>query len=175
MNIVRLARPLLFLLAALLFLVLVPVALAQDVGAGSTTAAVVGADKPSIVQTIAYGVATALFSNPWCKAVVGLMLANLLVGVATACMTHTFRLGSLMDWTSTKAVPYLLGGGAVQLVVLTVPDQYSGLSALVSSAVWGGITAALAAHVLDGLKQIGVPGIPDFLTAQHKPDTTATP
>src|SRR5438132_7052340 len=101
--------------------------------------------------------ALVLFSNPLVRAVLGLLAANILAGVAAALYTRTFRVAALGDWLATRAVPYLLGAATMQLVLLTLPPEWSGVSAAAASAVWLFVCAALVGHVLDALRDMGLP------------------
>jgi hypothetical protein len=58
--------------------------------------------------------------------------------------------------------------------LLAVPPEWSGLSTAVGDAVWLFVVAALVGHVLDNLRQIGLP-VPAALGAKAKLETTATP
>ncbi len=103
-----------------------------------------------------------VWGNPLVKAVLGLLLANVLAGIAAALYTKTFRLAALGDWLVTRVVPYLLGAGTMQIVLLTLPPDWSGISTAAASAVWLFVCAALVGHVLDALRGMGLP-VPDVL------------
>jgi hypothetical protein len=98
-----------------------------------------------------------VWGNPLVKAVLGLLLANILAGVAAALYTRTFRLAALGDWLITRAVPYLLGAGTVQLVLLTLPPEWSGITAAAATSVWLFVVLSLVGHVLDALRDMGLP------------------
>ncbi len=64
----------------------------------------------------------------------------------------------------------------MQLVVLTVPEQWRGLGAAAASATWALVAAALVGKILSTLKEIGLAGaIPELLTDKPKPQTLAAP
>lgn len=112
-----------------------------------------------------------IYSNPLVKAVLGLMAANILLGIAVAFQKKEFALAELGDWLLTRAIPYLLGAGAVQLVVLTVPGEYlAGLSPAISTAVWGFCIAALMGHIFGDLKDLGLPVAVGLTTKDHVTD-----
>lgn len=116
----------------------------------------------------------AVYNNDLVRAVLGLILANVLVGIAVSLYTRTFRLGDVGDWLLTRAIPYLLGAGVVQVVLLAVPEQYSGMGQATGALVWGFVLAALVGKILTGLRELGLP-VPDPLTASPKPAVKAGP
>jgi hypothetical protein len=104
-----------------------------------------------------------IWGNGLVKAVLGLLAANVAAGVAAALYTRTFRLAALGDWLATRAVPYLLGAATMQLVLLTLPAEWGGVSEAAANAVWLFVCAALVGHVLDALRTMGLP-VPPILT-----------
>lgn len=122
----------------------------------------------------AIDLAMRIYSNSFVQAILGLMAANVLVGIAGSLYFKEFRLAALGDWLLSRAVPYLIGAGAVQLVLLTVPDEWSGLSSGTSTAVWLFVILSLVGKILDTLRQMGLP-IPQPLGDRPKPQVTATP
>ncbi len=115
---------------------------------------------------------SAIYGNALVQAVSGLIFANVVVGIAVSLYTREFRLGMVADWLMTRALPYLLGAGTVQLVLLTVPPAWSGLSQAASTTVWLFVCGALVGKILAALKEIGLPA-PEILTDQKKAGTPA--
>lgn len=126
----------------------------------------------------ALDLATQIYSNPLVKWILGLLVANIVSGIAVALAPgnpERFRIGALADWLM-RALVYLLGGGTVSLVVYVSPLEYAAWSANLSTLVWGLVILALVGKILDNLKTIfpGAP-IPAFLTDRREHKTTATP
>lgn len=121
----------------------------------------------------AYELAWAIYGHPMVRAVVGLLLANVLVGIATSLYRGDFHLAETADFLRTRAVPYLLGAGTIQLVLTTVLPEWSGLSGAAGTAVWMFVMAALVGHILGQLRDMGLP-IPAMLgrapAAPESPD-----
>lgn len=122
----------------------------------------------------AWDLVVLIYAHPIVRAVLGLLVANVLVGIAAAIKAREFRLAMLGDWLLNRAIPYLIGAGAVQLVILTVPQEWSGIGSALSSAVWLFVVGALLGHILDTARELGLP-IPAVLGDQPKPPTTASP
>ena len=112
-------------------------------------------------------IAQVVWGHPFVKMVLGLLAANVVAGVAVSLYTRQFRLGAVADWLMTRALPYLLGGAVMQLVLLTVPPAYSGLSEGAAGAVWLFVIGALLAKILDTLREIGLP-VPEALGSTPK-------
>ena len=108
-----------------------------------------------------------IFGSPLVKMLLGLMLANVMVGIAVSLYTKTFALGQVADWTLTKAIPYLLGAGAVKLVLLTVPEEYIGGFQNLGDGVWLFGIAAIVGQILGNLKKMGLPIPAAFTTTEH--------
>lgn len=114
-----------------------------------------------------------IFGNRLVVAVMGLIAADVLMGLANAFMTKDFRLAQVADFLLTKAIPYVLGAGGLQIALVAVPPEYEALTGLSSTIIWGFVIAALAGHVLDSAKKLGMP-VPDALTAKSKPEAQPT-
>jgi hypothetical protein len=122
----------------------------------------------------AYDLAVTIYSHPLARTVLGLMAANILVGLASSLYFRDFRLGALADWLMSRAIPYLIGAGAVQLVLMAVPSEHSGLAQGAGTVVWLFVVGSLVGKILDTLREMGMP-VPVVLTDKSKPDATATP
>lgn len=117
---------------------------------------------------------TQVYQNKMVVAVLGLMIANIIAGIAYAIYDKEFRLAQMGDWLYTRALPYIAGAGAVQVVLLTVPVEWSGMSAGLSTVVWGFVILSLLGRILYYVRAIGVP-VPTFLTDKNLPETKAVP
>ncbi len=115
-----------------------------------------------------------IYANGFVRAAVGLVIADVLTGIALAFYNKDFRLGSTGDFLLTRAIPYFIGAGGLQVVLLTVPIEWSGLSGAVGSAVWTFVVLAMLGHLLDNLRQMGLP-IPAALGDRTKPEVQAKP
>lgn len=111
-----------------------------------------------------------IIHNPLTTAVLGLLLANVVVGIGAALYTKEFRLGQVADWLLTRAVPYVLGGITIQVVVLTVAPEWGlGIvSAGLAVSVWLFVIAAMLGKIFETLRIIGVP-IPEQLGDTKRP------
>ena len=118
--------------------------------------------------------AQAIYDHVLVRAILGLILANVLAGIAASLFTRSFRLAAVADFLLTRSVPYLLGAGTLQLVLLTVPPQWSGVTEPVSNGIWMFAIASLVGHILGTLRDIGLP-VPPAIADKPKPETTATP
>jgi hypothetical protein len=125
-----------------------------------------GHDFGSVIQ--------AIYGNAFVRIALALVGADILSGVAVSLKNGEFRLAEVGNFLLSKAVPYFLGAGSLQLVLLAVPPEWSGVTGALADAVWLFVVAALVGHVLDNLRQIGLP-VPAALGAKAKPETTATP
>jgi hypothetical protein len=115
-----------------------------------------------------------VYANVWVRAIVGLMLADVMTGIGLSLYYREFRLGATADFLFTRAIPYLLGAGTVQVILLTVPTELRGaITTGAGGAVWAAALAAMLGHVLDNLRQLGLP-VPVSLTAKHATETKVT-
>lgn len=119
----------------------------------------------SLVETI--------YNNAWVRGVLALILADVLSGVGLALYSKEYRLAQTADFLVTRAVPYLLGGGTMQLVVKAAPSEWGIVTDVASGAVWATVILALAGHFLDNLKQMGLP-VPTFMTSRPAQETKPT-
>ena len=98
-----------------------------------------------------------LWANDPVKAILGLLAANVLASLAAALHTRVFSPAAVADWLATRALPYLLGAGVMQIVPLTVPAAWTTLGTAAANAVWLFVVASLIGHTLDALRQAGLP------------------
>jgi hypothetical protein len=120
----------------------------------------------------AWDVLVAVYAHPIVRAVLGLLAANIIAGLAAAFKSGDFHLAVLGDWLLTRAIPYLLGAGAVQVVLLTVPPEWGGITQVAATGVWLFVVASLLGHILDALRDLGLP-IPAMLGDKPKAEVTS--
>lgn len=127
------------------------------------------------IEGKAFGdLALIVWDNVFARAVLGLLAANVVVGIAVSIMNGSFRLGETADFLRTRAIPYILGGMTVQIVLLTVPPQYSGLASGTGTAVWGLVILTLLGHILGSLAEIGIRIVPATPIAQTTAGTATS-
>lgn len=115
-----------------------------------------------------------VFGNGWVLAILGLIAADVMSGIAKSLYDGDFRLAATGDFLWTRAIPFILGAGSLQVILLTVPPDYQGaVTSGLSTAVWVAALGALVGQVLDNLRQMGLP-IPAILTAKQKPEVKVT-
>lgn len=121
-----------------------------------------------------------VYSHPIFLFVLALLAANVILGVAVALWTKTFRLGSLADWLVTRAIPMLLAAGGVQIVLMFLPgaglpEEWTTPIQWVGSAVWLMAAGGLVGKIFTNLQVIfpHIP-IPDFLKDKPKEEVTPT-
>ncbi len=115
----------------------------------------------------AYTLAITIYSHPLVKGVLLLLAANIVVGIASAFYHKDFRLGEMADWLMSRAIPYIVGAGAMQLVVMSLPGEMSGVSQAAGWAVWMFVIASMIGHVLGTLAGMGMP-VPTALGDREK-------
>lgn len=97
-----------------------------------------------------------VYDTPWVRAVLVLLAANVVLGLATSLASGTFRLAETGRWLQTRALPLLLGAGVAKLVV-AVSAEAAGLDARWADAVWAFAIASLVGRLLEQLAALGVP------------------
>lgn len=118
-----------------------------------------------------------LYGNAWVKFVLGLILANVLTGVASALYARTtfpFRMAALGDWLLSRAIPYLIGASAVKAVAYVSLEGYTAQAGALADLVWAFVVVALLGKIVENLRELGIP-IPAVFGDKPKPEATATP
>lgn len=115
----------------------------------------------------------AIYGNVLVKAILGLLAANLISGLALAIKRGEFRLGAAADVMAPTCY-YLIGGATVQIVALTVPSEWGGVGEAVASGTWALIGLAIVGKVLANVRALGIE-VPVALTDTPKPPTRAAP
>jgi hypothetical protein len=116
-----------------------------------------------------------IFNHAMVQFALALLAADVLSGLAISLYQKQFKLGASADFLWSRALPYFLGAGALQLVVMTIPPSYpiGGVDSALTSVIWGFVVAALLGQLLDNLRQMGLP-IPEIMTAKKVPETKTT-
>lgn len=115
-----------------------------------------------------------IFGNKIALSLLSLIAADVLTGIGVALYKRDFHLAGVGDFLLTKAIPYIIGAGAIQVMVLTLPPEFGGFIGFSSNAAWAFPILAEIGHVLDNLRQMGF-AVPEFLGAKPKPEVKATP
>jgi hypothetical protein len=121
--------------------------------------------------------AQAIYGHPIVRFVGALIAANILTGLAAALFspaTMPFRLAAVGDWLFSRAIPYLLGAGAVQLLLMATPPDFADKAQMLGNIVWGFVVAALIGKVIQNLKELGIP-LPEQLGDKPKAETKVAP
>lgn len=132
--------------------------------------------------TILLELLSRIYDTPWIRGILGLLILNLVTGIAVACYRtdRRFYLGDLGDWLVSRALPYILVAGGLQLVLAllagyeAVLGDYSQVFRVTSGIVWGFVVLSMLGHIAQNLRDMGFP-IPEQLTASPKPKTTSAP
>lgn len=124
----------------------------------------------------AYHLSLLIFNTAWVRAILGLIGANVLLGVGAALFHRDYRfyLASTGDFLLNRVLPYLLGWAAVKLVAITALADFASAAMVAETAVSAFVVAALLGKIADQLRGLGLP-IPSWAGAAPKQDVTATP
>jgi hypothetical protein len=116
-----------------------------------------------------------IFNNNMVRFALALLGADVLSGIGISLYQKTFKLGAMADFLWSRALPYFLGAGALQLVVMSIPPDYpiGGIDSNLTTIIWGFVVAALIGQLLDNLRQMGLP-IPEIMTSKKAPETKTT-
>lgn len=115
-----------------------------------------------------------IFGNRIVIALLVLIGLDVLTGIGVAFTKREFHLAEIGNFLLTKAIPYIIGAGAIQAMVLALPPEFGSFVGITSNAAWAFPILALVGHVLDNCRQMGLP-IPEFLGAKQKPEVKVTP
>src|SRR6185295_126549 len=122
----------------------------------------------------AYQLAVAIFDQPMVKAIAVLLFGNVLAGIAVALYRRAFYLAALGDWLLSRAIPYVLGDATVQVMLFAGLPDHPEIGASLGTLVHGFVCAALLGHILQNLREIGLP-IPSALGDKPTTETSARP
>ena len=93
---------------------------------------------------------------------VGMITANLILGVAVSIYTKVFRLKEVGGFLFTRVLPYVLSYFAVVMVAIVEP-----VWEVAVTIVWAVIIAALTGAILTNLKEMGI-NLPDVLAGEKE-------
>jgi len=104
----------------------------------------------------------ALANGTKLSVLVGMIFANLILGIAVSIYTKTFRLKAIADFLLSRVLPYILSYFAVVVVAVVEPTWE-----IAVTIVWGMIIAALAGAILTNLKEMGIK-LPESLAGKKE-------
>jgi hypothetical protein len=123
-----------------------------------------------------YAFALTVFDTPWTRAILAMIGANILLGLATALFSkqYHFYLATTGDFLLNRVVPYILGWAAVKIVAITALAGYQSASSAVEIACSAFVVAALLGKIADQMRALGMP-LPTWAGDAPKPEATAKP
>jgi len=93
---------------------------------------------------------------------VGMILANFLLGVGVSIYTKKFRLKALGDFLLSRVVPYIFGYFAVVVLAIIQPAWE-----IAVTFVWGIIVVALVGVIFANFKAMGI-NLPEVLAGKKE-------
>jgi hypothetical protein len=87
------------------------------------------------------------------RALLGLLLANVLARIAAGLSARTLRLKPLLAWLVTQILPWMLRAALAEIVLLSLPPEWSELKSLARGAVWLCVSAGLVRHLVEALRE----------------------
>ena len=122
--------------------------------------------------------ARAIWEDRWFAVILALLILNVASGIAASAYLKTFALGGLADFLMTRAFPYVLVDGALQLVIrLALGDDAAsaaGIDDVLGTVVHGFVVLSLAGKIFENLRSMGFP-IPRVLADTPKMSAKAGP
>lgn len=106
------------------------------------------------------GLVVAILTSDQMAALVGLVLLDVVLGIAAALKSGTFHWSEVARFYRTNVIPYILGYVALHITISFVipPSALGGagewLSVGTVTLAWGVLVAALARSVLGNLRQL---------------------
>jgi hypothetical protein len=94
-----------------------------------------------------------IWQDAMLRAVLGLLVANLLARLAAGLATRTFRLRAWADWVASRILPWLLRAAIVEVALLSLPPEFAELRALAHGAVWLCVSSGLVRHLVEALRE----------------------
>ena len=95
----------------------------------------------------------AIWQDTIVRAMFGLLLANVLARIAAGLGTRTLRLRALLTYLETEVLPWLVRGLMVEIVLLTLPPEWSEFRTLARGAVYLCFTSGLVRHLVEALRE----------------------
>ena len=108
------------------------------------------------------GIVLGFFGDPRVQTIVGLILVDVVLGVAAAIRLGEFDLRKLSDYYKTMVLPYLLGylafyaGAKIIVADLLGPQAYLVSEAMITMA-WLTLVGSLAQRIIENAKKLGYP------------------
>jgi hypothetical protein len=120
-------------------------------------------------------VMTTLFSHPVFKAVLTLIVLNILVGLLASAKNGVFHVDQITDFLRTMVIPYVGGGLLFQLMLWGVSSDFmpSALAQISGTVIWTAIVVALLWRFLRHLKALW-PELPLTIEPAVNQDTSST-
>jgi hypothetical protein len=87
------------------------------------------------------------------RAVVGLLLVNILVRVAADLSARSLRVGRLADWLVAEVLPWVLRAASVEVVLVVLPSEWAEVRSVARGAVCVGVCSALVRRLLETLRE----------------------
>lgn len=94
-----------------------------------------------------------IWQDAMARAMLGLLAANVLARVATGLTTRTLRLKHLLRYLQTEVLPWLVRGLMVEIVLVSLPAEWSDFRTLARGAVWLCLTSGLIRHLVEALRE----------------------
>jgi hypothetical protein len=95
----------------------------------------------------------AIWQDTMVRAMVGLLLANVLARIAAGLAARTLRLRPLLQYLETEVLPWLVRGVMVEVVLLSLPPEWADLKTLARGAVWLCVSSGLVRHLVEALRE----------------------
>ena len=104
----------------------------------------------------------AFFADPFVRAIIGLVVLDFLLGVASALRTREFDLARLADFYTSNVLPYILGYLAFYIATKLIVDpavlgdwaNIVGEGAI--KVAWAAIVATLGKSIYENIKKLGL-------------------
>jgi hypothetical protein len=120
-------------------------------------------------MTALFGLLELIYNNWFVRIVLMMIGLNILTGIAAALYQGKFALGALGTWLLSRALPYVLVAGGLQVAMAmmvgyeAVLGDYSTAFKALSAGVWIVVCATMVGHIGQNLRDMGL-GVPDVLT-----------
>lgn len=123
-----------------------------------------------------YAFLLTVFDTPWTRAILAMIAANVLLGLATALFSreYQFYLAATGDFLLNRVIPYIMGWAAVKIVAMTALAEFQSAANAVEVACSAFVVAALLGKIADQLRVLGMP-LPQWTGSSPKPEATLKP
>lgn len=97
----------------------------------------------------------AFFETWQVRVILGLILLDLALGIASALRTKTFDWFKIADFYAQMVIPYVIGYGALYTAIkLIIPPDFGMLSETLVTLAWGALVASLLRSIQSNIKEI---------------------